>query len=415
LDSGKRRTIDPGQHPGESFEYYSIPAYQEKHAPLTTKGAEIASTKLLLEPRSVLFGKLNPRVEKVWRVRARTGLRQIGSTEWLPIVPHGSIDSEFLYFLCWSNQVMHAAKGQVSGSTPSRQRVDPAAFYRIRVPLPPIDEQQQIAAVLSAVQRAIERQERLIALTAELKKALMHKLFTEGTRGELLKQSEIGPIPKSWELTPVSSLVKGTPQNGAFIKKPTKGSGFLFANVVNMYGDVHVDAASLERLDVPAETVKQYLLGDGDILVVRSSLKREGIGQSSVVHAPSEPMLFDCHLIRVRLDRLRMVPEFLSFFWRSDVGKADLIRRSKTTTMTTLNQKSASTALVPVPSMEEQASIVSILLKAEGKIRIHRRQFFILQTVFRTLLDQLITAKIRVHDLNLSALEEVEKEPEGAA
>ena len=33
-------------------------------------------------------------------------------------------------------------------------------------------------------QRAIERQERLIALTAELKKALMHKLFTEGTRGE---------------------------------------------------------------------------------------------------------------------------------------------------------------------------------------------------------------------------------------
>ncbi len=43
--------------------------------------------------------------------------------------------------------------------------------------------------VLSAVQRAIERQERLIALTAELKKALMHKLFTEGTGGEPLKDN----------------------------------------------------------------------------------------------------------------------------------------------------------------------------------------------------------------------------------
>jgi type I restriction enzyme S subunit len=52
--------------------------------------------------------------------------------------------------------------------------------------------------VLSAVQKAIERQELLISLTAELKKALMHKLFTKGTRGETLKQTTIGLVPSSW-------------------------------------------------------------------------------------------------------------------------------------------------------------------------------------------------------------------------
>ena len=62
--------------------------------------------------------------------------------------------------------------------------------------------------MLSAVQRAVERQERLIALTAELKKALMHKLFTEGTRGERLKQTEIGPVPASWETVPLGSIAK---------------------------------------------------------------------------------------------------------------------------------------------------------------------------------------------------------------
>ncbi len=60
--------------------------------------------------------------------------------------------------------------------------------------------------MLSAVQRAIERQERLIALTAELKKALMHKLFTEGTRGEPLKQTEIGLVPESWTVIPLGEL-----------------------------------------------------------------------------------------------------------------------------------------------------------------------------------------------------------------
>ena len=76
------------------------------------------------------------------------------------------------------------------------------------VPLLDIDEQRQIALVLSAAQRAIERQERLIALTAELKKALMHKLFTEGTRSEPLKQTEIGPLPASWRVGALGDLAK---------------------------------------------------------------------------------------------------------------------------------------------------------------------------------------------------------------
>lgn len=64
-------------------------------------------------------------------------------------------------------------------------------------PLIPLTEQQKIASVLGLVQQAIEQQVRLIALSQELKKALMHKLFTEGLRGEPQKQTEIGPVPES--------------------------------------------------------------------------------------------------------------------------------------------------------------------------------------------------------------------------
>ena len=100
----------------------------------------------------------------------------------------------------------------VFGSGASVPTLDRNVFRTSPIVIPPPSEQRKIAAVLGLVQRAIEQQERLIALTAELKKALLHNLFTEGLRGEPQKQTEIGPVPESWEivrLDEVCTLLSG--------------------------------------------------------------------------------------------------------------------------------------------------------------------------------------------------------------
>jgi type I restriction enzyme S subunit len=177
----KRSTIDTQSYPREVFEYFSIPAYQVSDKAVLELGSNIRSRKLLIEPGTVLFGKLNPRVPKVWRVASESSNRKIASTEFIALVPiDGRTDADFLYYLAWSHYILPKSQEMVSGSTPSRQRVDVKAFLEITIPLPPLSEQRAIAHVLRTVQRAKEATERVIQATRKLKKSLMRHLFTYG-------------------------------------------------------------------------------------------------------------------------------------------------------------------------------------------------------------------------------------------
>lgn len=86
------------------------------------------------------------------------------------------------------------------GSGVSVPTLDRNVFRILPVIVPPLSEQRRIAGVLGLVQRAVEQQERLLALVAELKQTLLHHVFTHGLRGEPQKPTDLGPIPQSWEV-----------------------------------------------------------------------------------------------------------------------------------------------------------------------------------------------------------------------
>ena len=80
----------------------------------------------------------------------------------------------------------------------------------LEVPQPRIGEQQNIVTALSRVRDAIKKHDQAVALAQELKRAAMRTLFTRGLRGEPQKETEIGPVPESWELTPCEQIFKLT-------------------------------------------------------------------------------------------------------------------------------------------------------------------------------------------------------------
>jgi type I restriction enzyme S subunit len=174
-----RDTVNPMSYPDERFEYYSIPAYQSGQQPALETGREIRSVKIVVQSGTVLFGKLNPRVPKIWLVESASPRRKIASTEFIALVPnHVQLDSSFLYFLSWTPFVLSKAQKLIAGSTPSRQRVDVRAFLQLPIPLPSLAEQREIARMLQAVDAKIAAEQTRRAALEELFKTLLHQLMT---------------------------------------------------------------------------------------------------------------------------------------------------------------------------------------------------------------------------------------------
>lgn len=179
-------------------------------------------------------------------------------------------------------------------------------------------------------------------------------------------------LPNNWKGAQLKDVCASDPQNGAFIKNPEFGSGLPFVNVKDIYRDIVIDLKSVERLQCDEVSARRYALKKDDILFVRSSLKRDGIGQCCVVTDIQEPAIYDCHLIRITPDNSKADALFLGYYFLSSRGKEDLIARSRTTTMTTINQKTLIETELVLPPIAEQRAIAHVLRalqKASGARR----------------------------------------------
>jgi type I restriction enzyme, S subunit len=276
---------------------------------------------------------------------------------------------------------------------------------RFKFPLPPVPEQRNIAAVLGLVQRAIEQQERLIALTIELKKALLHKLFTEGLSGEPQKQTEIGPVPESWEETTLGQLAvkpHGFLQTGPFGSQLHKNDylsqGIGVVNPTHLWGN-QINHEEIPRVSKEtAERLERHRLEADDILFAR----RGEIGRHGLVTKEEEGWLCGtgCFLARVRHEHIDN--RFLSYLFSTPGVIAWLNSHAAGAIMPNLNNAVLRSMPVFYPKFDVQVEIADCLDACEQKMINHVRKKESFTDLFRTLLHQLMTAQIRVKDIDLS-------------
>jgi len=171
----RRGSVNPAQFEEETFDLYSIPAYDRGH-PEITKGRNIGSAKQLVMPGDVLLSRIVPHIRRAWVVDGAQANRKIASGEWIVFQSESVIPSYLRYFLM-SDTFHIQFMRTVSGVGGSLLRARASETARITISVPPLAEQERIVALLDEADALRKLRAQANHRTADLIPALFHDMF----------------------------------------------------------------------------------------------------------------------------------------------------------------------------------------------------------------------------------------------
>lgn len=285
------------------------------------------------------------------------------------------------------------------------------------VPQPCFDEQRDISAALARVRQAMKLHDKSLEVAQDLKRAAMRTLFTKGLRGEAQKDTEIGPVPESWDIRPLEEVAEiysssrlGYGELLAREEQPASEPSYsvLGIKVIDMTRcepEVLLSNAELKKL-VPQAEAERRCIAPGAIVFPKNGAavatnKKRQVATWCVL----DPNVMALHAKDV------MIQEFL-YQWMLNFDLRSIVKPGP---VPNFGKGDISGVPVQVPrATEEQREIVAILDAIDRKIDLHKRKRAVLEELFKSLLHKLMTGEIRVADLDLSALKTAKPAGEAA-
>ena len=179
-------SVHPDRTPDKTFELYSVPIFPTRK-PEIIKGEEIRSNKQAVETGDVLLCKINPRINRVWKVSNFTDNENIASTEWI-VVRQREITTEYLRYSLMAPYFRNLLQSNVSGVGGSLTRAKPREVRNYVLPIPPLSEQSRIAAKIAQLFALLRKVESSTQQYAKLQTLLKSKVLDLAMRGKLVKQ-----------------------------------------------------------------------------------------------------------------------------------------------------------------------------------------------------------------------------------
>ncbi len=277
------------------------------------------------------------------------------------LVPTKRVDSEFLFY--WLSGKLDLARISGRTTTPSIKKT---TIQQIPIPLPPLPEQKRIAEVLLTVDEAIEKVDKSIEKTERLKKGLMHELLTKGIGHKEFKNTEIGKIPKEWEVRKLGEVVELKYGKGLPARRRKSGNVLVLgSNGIVGYHDKHL------------------VNGPGIVIGRKGS-----IGEVYYVKSDFWPIDTTYYVVLKR---------DVDWNWMFYMLKmANLKKYSLADVVPGLKRELVLSGRIPLPPLPEQEKIAEILMTVDRRLEMLREKKKVLERIKKGLMNDLLTGRRRL-------------------
>ena len=251
---------------------------------------------------------------------------------WKMVPDQNLIDKRFLYHILDHDTEEIKAQG---GRGIAMIHITKEGIEKRQIPLPPLEIQKEIVAEIEGWQKIIEGARQVVE--------------------NYKPQIDIDP---EWPMVELGSLSDLPIQSGAAITKNdiNESGDFFFVNIRDLYYNRFIDTLSLPK--VFDKGFDKSLLRKGDILFVRVSLKEDGVGYNSIYLDKFKNVVYGDNIFRLTPNTDKVNPLYLYYLLRCDYMRQQIISKSMRANVTSINQSTLKSLLIPLPSMDIQNYLV---------------------------------------------------------
>jgi len=272
----------------------------------------------------------------------------------------------------------------------TRYNLSKKYFVKLEVPLPPLPEQQKIAAILSTVDEQISTTDKIIEKSKELKKGLMQKLFSEGIGHTEFKDTKIGRIPKDWEVVRLDTVSSKIGDGLHSTPNYTDDSDYYFVNGNNLIkGEIKIKPNTKRVTEEEYIKHKKQLTTSTILMSINGTI-------GNLAFCNMENIVLGKSAAYINLNTSKINKVFFYYFLQTHQIKLFYLKELTGTTIANLSLKSIRKTPTVLPSNEEQQKIAAILSEADAKIEKEQTQKKQLEQLKKGLMQQLLTGKKRV-------------------